>query len=206
MLNYVAAYACGEAIAYIKSLIAAKKINGELQRHIEILIERNSFLENDLIRLQQELIGKQQELNGKHMEMHTKMSELVASRNEVVSLQALAARLEKARASVYRAQMKQQKKIADLERKLEHEKEWKETREKYQSDERTGMKQHKQTGAYYCPKCLNAEPPVEQPIPSLPYASVKLTCPVCGAEFPNLEYQPSGPMRTNDDFDPFHNL
>ena len=47
MLNYVAAYACGEAIAYIKSLIAAKKINGELQRHIEILIERNSFLEND---------------------------------------------------------------------------------------------------------------------------------------------------------------
>lgn len=199
MLNYVAAYACGEAIAYIKSLIAAKKINGELQRHIEILIERNSFLENDLIRLQQEL-------NGKHMEMHTKISELVASRNEVVSLQALAARLEKARASVYRAQMKQQKKIADLERKLEHEKEWKETREKYQSDERTGMKQHKQTGAYYCPKCLNAEPPVEQPIPSLPYASVKLTCPVCGAEFPNLEYQPSGPMRTNDDFDPFHNL
>ena len=118
MLNYVAAYACGEAIAYIKSLIAAKKINGELQRHIEILIERNSFLENDLIRLQQELIGKQQELNGKHMEMHTKMSEIVASRNEVVSLQALAARLEKARASVYRAQMKQQKKIADLERKL----------------------------------------------------------------------------------------
>lgn len=199
MLNYVAAYACGEAIAYIKSLIAAKKINGELQRHIEILIERNSFLENDLIRLQQEL-------NGKHMEMHTKISELVASRNEVVSLQALAARLEKARASVYRAQMKQQKKIADLERKLEHEKEWKATREKYQSDERTGMKQHKQTGAYYCPKCLNAEPPVEQPIPSLPYASVKLTCPVCGAEFPNLEYQPSGPMRTNDDFDPFHNL
>ena len=140
------------------------------------------------------------------MEMHTKMSELVASRNEVVSLQALAARLEKARASVYRAQMKQQKKIADLERQLEHEKEWKATREKYQSDERTGMKRHKQTGAYYCPKCLNAEPPVEQPIPSLPYASVKLACPVCGAEFPNLEYQPSGPMRTNDDFDPFHNL
>ena len=95
--------------------------------------------------------------------------------------------------------MKQQKKIADLERKLEHEKEWKATREKYQSDERTGMKQHKQTGAYYCPKCLNAEPPVEQPIPSLPYASVKLTCPVCGAEFPNLEYHLPGlcaPMMT----------
>lgn len=175
MVETVTSYLCGEAIGYIRDLIRRGRIADELRRRIEILIDRNSFLESDLSRL---------------------TAELLAEKSALAAEKSLSLKREEARAGAREAQLQGEKELIELRRQLADQQEWKKTREKYQPDERTGLQKRKDTGGCYCPKCLYSEPPVEQPVPPAPDYERCVKCPVCGGDLPNPYWRPpSGDRR-----------
>lgn len=171
------------AINAVLEYIRGAKEAPELRRHVSLLLERTLFLEKDLSRVQ---------------------TELSASRNEVIAAKSLSLDLEEARAKAREAQLKEEKTVVELREELAKLKQWQNTREKYEPDEATGLQKRKDTGGSYCPKCLYAEPPVEQPVPPAPEYERHVKCPVCGAELPNRYWRP--PAGTGDGFsgDDFH--
>lgn len=172
------------AINAVLEYIRGAKEAPELRRHVSILLERTVFLESDLSRVQMELN---------------------ASRNEVIAAKSLSLDLEEARAKARESQLQEEKMVVQLREELAKLKEWQNTREKYEPDEATGLQKRKDTGGSYCPKCLYAEPPVEQPVPPAPEYDRHVKCPVCGAELPNRYWRaPSGTGGREFSGDDFH--
>ena len=127
------------------------------------------------------------------LKLYVYETELSASRNEVIAAKSLSLDPEEARAKAREAQLKEEKMVVELREELAKLKQWQNTREKYEPDEATGLQKRKDTGGSYCPKCLYAEPPVEQPVPPAPEYERSVKCPVCGAELPNRYWRaPSG--------------
>lgn len=156
------------AVNAVMEYIRGAKEAPELRRHVSVLLERTVFLERDLSRVQ---------------------TELNASREEVIAAKSLSLDLEEARAKAREAQLKEEKTVVELREQLAKFKEWQKTREKYEPDESTGLQIRKSTGGCYCPKCLYAEPPIEQPVPSAPDYERYVKCPICGCEFPNRHWR-----------------
>ena len=172
------------AINAVLEYIRGAKEAPELRRHVSILLERTVFLESDLSRVQMELN---------------------ASRNEVIAAKSLSLDLEEARAKARESQLQEEKMVVQLREELAKLKEWQNTREKYEPDEATGLQKRKDTGGSYCPKCLYAEPPVEQPVPPAPEYDRHVKYPVCGAELPNRYWRaPSGTGGREFSGDDFH--
>lgn len=172
------------AINAVLEYIRGAKEAPELRHHVSLLLERTLFLEKDLSRVQ---------------------TELSASRNEVIAAKSLSLDLEEARAKAREAQLKEEKMAVELREELAKLKQWQNTREKYEPDEATGLQKRKDAGGSCCPKCLYAEPPVEQPVPPAPEYERHVKCPVCGAELPNRYWRaPSGTGGREFSGDDFH--
>ena len=123
----------------------------------------------------------------------------------MIAAKSLSLDLEEARAKAREAQLKEEKTAVELREELAKLKQWQNTREKYEPDEATGLQKRKDAGGSYCPKCLYAEPPVEQPVPPAPEYERHVKCPVCGAELPNRYWRaPSGTGGREFSGDDFH--
>lgn len=168
--------------AAIQALTAfLPKLDSKNRANVEILLKHIAFLESRVHALEFDKTSLKLEISA------LKRENLVLQRANS-TLQREIHMLQRENIDL---QTRNQEQIAALIKQNGHsdqQKQWRQTKEKYELDEKFGCLRSRETSHPYCTKCLAAEPPVETPLPDADETVSHLVCPVCHAEFPNPRF------------------